>query len=235
MGSSYSSSPVVQASDNSGFRTNTINSTGCDILFVILSANQDNPSVDTSPSDNKGNTYTQVGKTYSDLGGVVSLWYTRGTFGASHTITTGGSFGSQIVEGWSGSHASPGDQVNGAYNGGTNSLGTGSITPSTDGCLILAVEGTRSTGTPSIGAGFTADPGTCGRTPGTSIGVGAGYAVQGPAASVSATWTTADSDALGVIIASFKPASYSAGGGVTWQKLIQDNQPLPDTRVSVAA
>jgi hypothetical protein len=102
---------------------------------------------------------------------------------------------------------SPFDQINGS-NGFASTLQPGSITPTENNELVVALLGINSSGTPmSINSGFTETN--------TEINFGAGdhyggcmaYIIQTTAAAVNPTWTRTNTNGMAVMQCSFKVGS----------------------------
>jgi hypothetical protein len=167
-------------------------------------------------TDSKSNTWTLI-RTDDFFGTAVlkSYYVSAPTVGSGHTFTPATNNGAISVAAFSGvATSSPLDQSNGANDSdGGSTVTSGSITPTVDSCLVVAIlyfESGTVTGTPS---GFTSLSSAVGGS-GTAIA----YLVQGSAAAVNSTWTLSTGNTrLNAHIMSFKPG---AGGGSAGGPLI---------------
>jgi hypothetical protein len=193
--------------------TGAVDTTGSDILFIgIVRLN----SPVSNPVDSAGNTYVLVEDISGGAGEHAALYYASATTGsfatsASHTFTStfagSNNFPSMYAQAFSGSAASPVDQVNqSGQAGAVTSVQPGSVTPGQAGELIVTVvgiNGTNTTGSVAVDSSFTITD-VLAQT-GVSYGGAMAYLVQGGAAAVNPTWswTPACTDASSVI-ATFK-------------------------------
>lgn len=191
-----------------------IDTTGATILaFGLISYGA---ATEPTVSDSKGNTWTQR-TAYTDGVTRTRVYYAANpTVGSGHTFTaTGtGSFSAVAVSAHDGiATTTPYDVENGgSFSSGTTGS-TGSVTPSEDGELLVAVWGYAANGQPtgvSVDNSFTV-MGQASNT-GNSFGVAHAYLYQTPAAAVNpaASWTGSTSGSAA--IATFK----AAGGGDTF-------------------
>lgn len=191
-----------------------INTTGADLIVVILSAQNSVVTV----VDNYGNTLTACSSASGTYSLAQILYNQGGIVGASHTFTVnpGQNAGPILtIMAFSGSATSPLDVQSGANAGaGVTSIQPGSITPSENGALIIAglcaIDGTAPPY--SINDGFTApDAGTAWGLRASEGGYG-GYLVQTAAAAIdpTITWTGSSTQTNSAVIAAFKPAAAPA-------------------------
>lgn len=207
---------VAQVTGNgiAGFTSSAINTTGANLLVVSASFGVDPP---LTISDSKGNTYVELTKTTSGGGAIGCIYYCANPIvGSGHTFTVGGgtSAVAAILTAWSGASAAPYDQQSQTIfaPGTTAPFGATSVTPSEDGCLIIAGQAVENSG---FGATFTPGSGwtqvdRLNFVGGTSYGVSQLYRVQTTAAAIAAsntvaTWSTAVAGTA--MNAVFKPAA----------------------------
>lgn len=217
---------LVQGStDTNGFTSSALDTTGADFLVVNVGSDQ---GVTVTMSDSKGNTWaTAVGPTTAGFSAISTIFYSRPTsVGSGHTVTVTCSGGSPSIDvmAWSGSTASPLDQTNKADGGGNTTLQAGSITPTVDGCLIVAGCGREdTTGAMTINLSYTiADQQVQANSQ--HRGSAIAYLVQGTAAASNPTWTDTAAGIDGATIAAFKPA---AGGAFLAKKNRMIPQAIP--------
>jgi hypothetical protein len=201
----------ISASGNGSITTGSLDTTGADLLIIGLAIDD---AYNTAPTDSKGNTWTQAPNTYTQTNVRVRLWYSIPTsVGSGHTFSAGTSpFGSLFAAAFSGGkQTSPADQQNGA-NGFVGTIQPGSITPTEDNELIIALLGINAAGTPiSINSSFIETN--------TEINFGAGdhyggcmaYLIQTAAAAVNPTWTRTNTNGCATTIISFKAAAAAVG------------------------
>lgn len=203
---------VVNGSSG-GTSTITLNTTGADFLVAVVAAVRSIyfPSL----SDNYGNTWTKlIGEQAGTNETYAGLYYVQNpTVGSDHVITLGSdAYNTVDVLAFSGmATASVADQNNYATAGETTSVPTGSITPSENGCLIIAGLGSSIAGNtaPTINDSFTVDYAASSNSS-NYADIGAAYLVQATAAAIDPTWTLASaggSTASVGFIASFLPGS----------------------------
>lgn len=183
-----------------------VDTTGADLIVLVVS--QESGVADVTVSDSGSNVWTQLTEQVEGAGRA-AIYYTRPTsLGAGHTFTASqaGSSPGICVEAWRGSRFSPFDQENGAHNSDAGAtIATGSITPTVDGCLVIAAAASRGQSADSLDGGFT-----LGNTqaPGASNDAAAiAYLVQVAAAAANPTWTFSAAGGVKIgMIASFKPS-----------------------------
>lgn len=205
--SSWSLINSTSVSSVSGGTSPAVSTVGANLIVVGVS-NYQTPL--PTFSDNQGNTYTQIGATISSA----AIVYTRLFFAispivnASHTWTTAGATTYSTL----GALAFRGSLGSGSYDQTTNnslsvtatSLATGSITPTQNNEMIVAVLGVNNGGT-SFAVSIGALPINVPTSPGVYEGLMMMYYNQATAAAINPnfTWTTAEYAAA--IIASFAP------------------------------
>lgn len=158
-------------------------------------------------SDNKSNPYTNLTK----YGGG-SPYHTYQTYceeadiaavGSGHTASNSFAAARVGLIAVTGADPTPFDNESGADSNSVTSIQPGSITPSVDGCLLVSTLQAASAGAITAPAGWT--------VVGNDSGLGAiAYLIQGTAAAVNPTWTTASAGWLAASMSVWKPA---AGGG----------------------
>lgn len=194
------------STDNNGFTTSSINTSGADLLVAVVSDAADGSTL----SDSKSNTWTKL--TPHTFGTNCVIYYAKNaTVGSGHTFTLGGTATTPTlsVSAWSGSDTSaPFDQQNGAVAAGATSLQTGSVTPTTGNQLIIAGLTGDANVTRAIDSGFTILDQVGHSGFGFSAAAHA-YLIQGTAAAVNPTWSWTGSENTEAAIATFKAA---AGG-----------------------
>ncbi len=209
----------AKSTTGSGFTSGSINTSGADLLIVMVgNYSGTQPTLSDSVG---GNSNTWVPLTRQDSGNSSSalIYYAKNaTVGSGHTFTLTGnnSFASMEVQAWSGSDlTAPFDVQNGANeSSNATTLQPGSVTPSNNGSLIVAGLCLRGFGTPgdtaTVNSGFT----DLDQQTGVSsqcLGSALAYLVQGTAGAVNPTWTWTHGDDAGAVIAVFK----AAAGGAT--------------------
>jgi hypothetical protein len=203
---------------NSAGPTSNIDTTGADLIIVTWVWDNRN-GLSGNVSDSKSNSWS-VATAYGVGDLAVKMSYAWGTpsVGSGHNFSAFTQFGAVgMVTAWSGAKTSsdPYDQhaVNNTAPG--TSVATGSVTPTeSDELLITAlVSGIG-------GSGYSADSGftnlfsqNFANDPGGNQGAGLAYKIQTSAAAVNPTWSWSGSASTGVLIATFKAASGSSGGG----------------------
>lgn len=188
-----------------------LNTTGADLLVVV-----ENYYVVGGPgvlTDSKSNSWTKLTQRDGVEIGCV-IWYAKNaSVGSGHTFTITGSgvYAALEILAASGTHLSaPFDQQNGiATDSALTTLQIGSVTPSTDGqLLVMGLSLSQATPGSSIDIGTLQD-----ETSGLSTYTGASATqIQTTATARNPTWTHASSRASAAI-ATFKAA---AGGGTAY-------------------
>lgn len=190
---------------NSNPTTPSIDTTGANLIIIGVSGWTGSFP---APADSKGNSWTALTqRSYGDS--IVCLYYCYApTVGSGHTFSMSGTvYASIMVLAFSGAASSPFDAENGNGNGSTpvNTLAAGSITPSEDNELVVAVWGSSNFDSPSVDSGFTLSQVNAGT--GLPYHGGLAYKIQTTAATVNptASWTSAQWASAG--IACFKASA----------------------------
>lgn len=181
-----------------------IDTTGADLIVAVACGQSG------TFQDNLGNTYIQAVTTSDVTRGASSLYYCYNpTVGSGHTFSVAGGYEAVSVAAFSGIADSPLDATSAANSGGNAVLiiQPGSITPSSDGELIIAgMGGGKTFSTVSVDSGFTVadiEPGVANQNYGSAIA----YLFQTTTAAVNPTFTRDQSGESYAVIASFKAAS----------------------------
>lgn len=176
----------------------SLNTTGAN--FAVVAAI--NFSALGTITDSQSNTWIPL-TAQSSSNAYIRLFYCIGlSASSSHTFFNSGSFQSIGVLVFSGVNASPFDSENGASSGGASSIQPGSVTPSTDGCVIVTGLNNYTASAATIDSGFT------GFSVVISSGLSGGiaYLIQPTASPVNPTWSYTSPDVEAAVIAVFKPA-----------------------------
>lgn len=169
----------------------------------------------TSVTDNLGNSYTKVRSEWTDAGGSVwSWWECRNANGGTLTVTLTPSGNSGIVgHVWVGSGMRTASQMFDAGNNaeGTSSTATGgTITPSADGAVILALAACQTQAVTAGANGYTLEGVD-------AIGIGLVRLIQTTASSTHADATLAGSGTWAVTTAVFlAPAEFAIASLYRW-------------------
>lgn len=180
---------------SNGGTTSSINTTGANLIVVIVAYGGGLPSI--SVSDNKSNTYTaRTSYLVAGSNNAVQLFDSVGaTTGSGHTFTVsgGGGFESIYVEAFSGAASSSTFETQTGNNNGagaTTTLQAGSITPAQNGeVLIAGLANANGSANQSINGGFTITD----QVPlsgGNYYGGAMAYLIQTTAAPANPTWTS---------------------------------------------
>lgn len=211
---------LVASGDNTGDTSDSLNTTGADLLVVGGRgyASTGSTSIEISGgTDSKGNSYTGLTNRNSGSGtGTARLLYCASpTVGSGHTVTITPSSafnaGTSFLA-FAGCHASPYDQESGATSSSATSLAPGSLTPSVDGCAVVTNFHSYTAGSLSIPSGYTGETRTFS---GGALSGGYGYKIQTTAAAENPSWSWSGSNACSATLAVFKPAG-GGGGGTTF-------------------
>lgn len=201
---------------NAGTVTSPIDSTGADLLVLVLVA--DNGRITYIQSDSKGNSWTGLTvQTQSGGQRVQILYVANPVVGSGHTLTiqdNGTTFGLAYFAAFKGaSLISPLDAQNGAVDN-ASTIQPGAITPSLPNELVISGV-TQSSGgaAPTVDSGMII-PAGCNHTTvgGVHWGGGFAYKIQTAAETINPTWTPGWSASNSCVIASFKSASSASGG-----------------------
>lgn len=180
----------AQSTNTTGVTTGTLDTTGADLLVLVLSdfAGGARGTI----SDSKGNSWTPLTSRTSVGNRRVTIFYSLPTtVGSGHTFTSTGGAGADFpaiaITAWSGRVGGVFDVENGAIDDSGSTLATGSVTPAFDNALIISGwSGDGTTGSLAIDSGMTlVDSFTA---PGEE-GLGHAYKVQTTKAAINPTWT----------------------------------------------
>lgn len=199
--------------------TNSIDTTGADLIVIGLAADD---GYNTTPTDSKSNTWTQVTNTYTQGNVRVRMWYTTpSSVGSGHTFSFSGSpLGTMFVAAFEDANqSSPADQQNGA-NAFASSLATGSITPTEDNELIIGLYGINSTGVPMSVDNGMIEINEVDFLAGNYYGGMMAYKVQTTAAAINPTFTRTNSNGQAATVVSFKRAAAAAATSTSTPQVI---------------
>lgn len=188
-----------------GGTTPAIDTTGADIIFCgVVYSTGFAPTL----TDSKSNSWTPVGSAQESISNGCQLFICQGgTVGAGHTFTVTGttSFASVFVEAFSGSAASPTDQITGSQGNGF-SRDAGSITPSENNEIIIAIfVNFGSDAGQSMDSGMTLTDTQSATVP--TWGSSMGYKIQTTATAIDVIGTSDSSNNNAIQVASFKAAN----------------------------
>ncbi len=209
----------AKSTNGAGFTSGSINTSGADLLIVMVGNFSGTQPTLTDSVGASSNTWTALTRQDSGSGSSGLIYYAKNaTVGSGHTFTLTGanSFASMEVQAWSGSDlTAPFDVENGANESSSlTSLQTGSVTPANNGSLIVAglcLRGLSVSGdTATIGSGFTDLDQQVGVSS-QCLGSALAYLVQGTAGAVNPTWSWTHVDSADAVIAVFKPGAAPAG------------------------
>lgn len=191
--------------------TSGIDTTGADLIVVSLVFYEVSGSENIS--DSYSNTWTQIGTRISQGSGqAMAWWYCQAPIvGAGHTFSTTSALTVLNVEAWSGSVASPLDQISSA-TGASTTIQPGSVTPGSANELVLTPVGASATsGSVTVDSGFTIPDAV---VYGGFWGGAMAYLIQTSAVAENPTWTIPPSGGFGSIaaIATFKGSGGGGGG-----------------------
>jgi hypothetical protein len=183
--------------------TPAIDTTGANLIVIATSIG----SGSTLIRDSNSNTWTAL--TRYGAGPGIQLFYCFGpAVGSGHTFSNGsGDYPAIAVAAYSGVASAPFDTQNGVANV-SSPIHTGSITPGSNGELLISALGDLSGTTVSIDSSFALIEQQF-YSPGSAYGVALAWQVQATAAPINPTWTTSFGSAT---IAAFRAAA--SGGGV---------------------
>lgn len=208
--------------------TPSITSTGATLLVAVIGI-QDTKAP-AAISDSKSNTWTGLtAKTFATNQTTQIFYVANPTVGTSHTFTVTGTsiFFAMTVYAFSGVvTTSPFDQQNGGTSTSSTALSTGNITPSVNGSLIVTGFGSGANLSTlgyvavdsDVASIFSQGDGVWNNSS-NYYGSWAAWGVQTTAAAIHATWSTFGGSGVNAngtaVIASFKPATATGGGGTT--------------------
>lgn len=209
---------VVTSAAVSG--TNGGTTASCDTsgaTLLIISASYYSGHGTLTISDSKGNTWTAGGSPLTERTGagaiVQRVWFAINPIvGTGHTFTFSGSLAlsSAFGQAFSGTDtSSPFDQESGASGNPSSSLSPGSITPSVDGCLLLAVGTIDASDPTSTFSTFTGN--VLADATGSYFGLGTAYEIQTTATARNPAWSGASKSRIASLNV-FKPAAAASAG-----------------------
>jgi len=203
----------VSGTGASTFTTGSVDTSGANLLTIALTEASNGAA---TISDSKSNTWTKLTEQCASTPCVVIYYAKNATVGSGHTFTaTGSSFFAVLgASAWSGADTTaPFDQENGT-GGGSMASGQqpGSVTPTTDGQVVVSAMGWNDTRNITSVTGST-QLNENDFTGGVNYGGGSAYVIQTTAAAVNPAWNWTGGNVAGeVVVATFKAAS---GGGPT--------------------
>lgn len=198
----------TQGTSSSGSPTTSVDTTGANFIVGGVGTASGGGSVNFT--DNKSNTFTQISQ-QSDANVPLTQamsWCAAPTVGSGHTFSNALFYECVQAIAFSGMHATPYDQSNGSVSGAAvTSFAAGSITPTVDGCLIVAhiAFGVNvDVSTVVVPSGFTLE---LDNTALTGVVEGAiAWMVQTTAAAINPSWSWTTADRAAATVASFKPS-----------------------------
>jgi hypothetical protein len=200
---------VAEADGPNSTTTTAIDTTGADLIVVVDAwyGGGPTPTVTDSKSNGAPTASTTYGTAINGARIRISYWAAPATVGSGHTFTVAGtgSYAAAVAAAFSGIHATPADNENGAESASASTLATGSITPSVDYCLVVTAVETNIAGTPTCDSGFTPLANVDWQD-GVALGVAAAYKLQTTAAAVNPTWSLGGAANTAAAIRAFKPA-----------------------------
>ena len=207
---------TIKASSNSnGFTTDAIDTTGANFLVCVIATYA---GTATNLADSQTNNWTPLtAYNYGSVYYVQTYYAKNATTNASHTftLTATGLYPAMACSSYSGvDTTAPADKENGNNQAATTSIQPNSVTPATDGQLLVVglVNNVALTGF-SINSSFTTLD-TINAGGGTNIALGVGYYIQPTAAAINPTISWTNSDGAAANIETFKAAA--AGGAETF-------------------
>lgn len=193
--------------------TSNIDTTGCDILFAVVT----NYVASAAPTvtDSKSNTWTALTSREATDTRCRLFYCTNPTVGTGHNFSggaTGTDYPAICVAGFSGADTvNPFEQENGNTSNSATALQTGNITPDSNGQVLIAACAFNSINTLSVNEGFTISNQVNFST-GNCFGVALAYLIQ-PTAQIQNpqfSWSTSCQGAAA--LAAFEPASAPPAG-----------------------
>lgn len=182
-----------------------INSTGANFIVVGLACQDTFTGV---PTDNQGNTYTEMPNTYSNNQPRVRMYFCKSpNTNVNHTFTIAGSpvgvlFAAAFNNIETAAFTAPQTGAN-AYN---TTINTGGITPNTDNSLVISLLAINGAGFPvSINNGFNIIE-SADFASGVAYGGAFAYKIISPAANTSTIWTRTNTNGMAATIAGFDAA-----------------------------
>ncbi len=213
---------TVSGTNSGGTTSSGIDTSGADLLVVATAFYVASTPPTLSDSQGGGsNTYTPLTLWNATGSSICSIriFYCQapthvGT-GHTFTLTEPNSYASLAVLALSGSKTSPFDQENGLPNG---SVQTGSVTPSEDNEILIAMVGDGTAGSASTGvnSSFTFLDRLANST-GAYFGIATAYQIQTTATARNPTFSGQSATAAcSAAIATFKQAAAGSGKGAYW-------------------
>lgn len=203
----------VAASGANTFTSGSLDTTGADLLVVVVT---ENTAGGVTLSDSKSNTWNPLTEQTNSINPSCVIYYAKATgkTGTGHTFTATGSsiFCVLNVMAFSGSDTTaPFDQQNGTGGGSfTSTAAPGSITPTVDNELIISGFAWNASLTITSVTGATAFYQT-NFSGGANYGGGGAYAIQTTATAANDAWNFTGTIAGNIVTASFK----ATAGGAT--------------------
>lgn len=224
----YSLVNSASATGENGGSTSSIDTTGVDLLILVVNEYVGGPHAGVS--DSKSNTWVEL-TTQEGSNTQSTIYYCKSpTVGSGHTFTASGtaSYIAVQVLAFSGADLTdPFDQQNGANTliyGTTTSWQPGSITPSEDDELVIsAICVDAADGGMSVGSSFTlqeSDPYAFA----VNMGGYTAYKIQTAAGAENPTWSWSNATNAASVIASFKAAAGAGSSVITpyyYENLLQ--------------
>ena len=203
---------IADRADSLGLNGGTsgaIDSTGADLIVLVVAADAGGIPAATDISDSKGNSYTLIGGATSTNTNLQMFYCAAPTVGAAHTftVTKTGSAAAISIQAWSGAHAVPLDTSNFAFNNSSATLQPGSTTPAGDDGLFVG--GWTANGAAvltGVDSSFAIDNQQA-FVGGTSYPVASAYKVQTTGGAENPTFTQDSSIQIIVGLAVFIPSS----------------------------
>jgi hypothetical protein len=202
------------STNNNGFTTSSIDTSGCDLIVVAVTDFNATAVLTDSKSNTWLSTYTaDTIRTPSS-----QIFYAKNpSVGSGHTFSISGSSNgpAAYIFGLSGSDTTANYDVAATHFVDFATTGqAGSITPTVDNEILIAVTTHQdfSGNNPTIDSGFTIADALVGAG-GAHFGGSSAYLIETTATAKNPTWTQATSSLTNAGIASFKAAS--GGGGPT--------------------
>jgi hypothetical protein len=194
------------APGENGGATGAIDTTGANLIVVGVVAFDGAPGT-ANLSDSKSNAYTELTAREFSSSDLRLFYKENATVGSGHTFTfsRASSFPTILIAAFSGGKASSAfDVQNGASNGSAvTSFQPGSVTPSEDNELLIALLGFGDVAARSIDSSF-AITNQHGFGTGNNIGGALAYKIQTSAGAENPTWSWVGNDVAGAAIATFK-------------------------------
>lgn len=196
-----------------GYGSVTLNTLGCDRL-VVASVGY---GVSTFTDAENGSGWQALTAQQDSGGSRLQLYYHESpSVDASHLFTHPQGYGALAVIGFTGWAASSAfDGENGAVLvSNALTMQPGSLTPSEDGCVVIAVMGSGGDPSGSTPAGFTYDASTLlAGVGGTNYGIALAWKIQGTAGAENPTFSHTPTGLGAAVIAAFKSDGIGGGGG----------------------